>query len=88
MKTLLTTLPTAALLVFAITASGFALDAASLLAIAFVAGLTGMAVSDCSRKPGHRAPVVKAATPVRHTIRRPRTSAGFASVIIFETTCV
>ena len=88
MKTLLTTLPTAALLVVALTASGFALDAASLLAIAFVAGLTGMAVGDCSRKPGHRAPAVKAAAPVRRTIRRSRSSAGFASVIVFETTCV
>ena len=88
MKPLFSTLVPAALLIMALTASGCALDTASFLAIAFVAALTGMAVGDCSRKPDYRAPAAKATAPVRHNIRRPRISAGFASVIVFETTCV
>lgn len=87
MNALLSSLSSAAVLALAIVSSGNPLDAASVLSIAFASGIAGLCVSDYSRKPGGRSAAVKTAVPARLTIRRPRTSAGFTSVIIFETTC-
>jgi len=83
MKTLLTFVSSAAVLLTAVSASGCDFDVPVVFAIAFVSSLAGLFGADYGRKANHHAPVAKAS---RLTIRRPRTSAGFDSVIIFETT--
>jgi len=84
MKSLLPFLSSAAVLLTAVEASGCELDAAVIFSIAFVASLAGLFGADYGRAANNR-PLP--ATPVRLNARRSRTSAGFASVIIFETTC-
>ena len=86
MKALLAFFYSATAFAGAVVASDCYLDAATLfsITIAIASSLAGLCVSDYSRKSNHRTPVVPAA---RLAVRRPRTSAGFASVIIFETTC-
>ncbi len=84
MKALLTFFYSATGLTAAVVSSGCHLDAATLFSLTIASSLAGLCVSDYGRKSNHRTPVVPAA---RLAVRRPRTSAGFASVIIFETTC-
>ena len=84
MKTLLAFVSSAAVLLTAVVASGCALDAAVVFSIAFVSSLAGLFGADYGRTAKYRP---RPSAPARLTVRRARTSAGFASVIIFETTC-
>jgi len=84
MKTLLTFVSSAAVLLTAVVASGCDLDAAVVFSIAFVSSLAALFGADYGRT-ANNCPLT--ATPARLNVRRARTSAGFASVIIFETTC-
>jgi len=85
MKTLLTFVSLAAVLLTAVAASGCDFDVAVIFSIAFVSSLAGLFGADCGRTAKYRS---RTAAPARLTVRRARSSAGFASVIIFETTCV
>jgi len=88
MKALLASLIAAVALALVVPASGCILDLATAFAIAFASTLTGLCVADYSRQPSVRRAPVGAARIVRPTrSRRPRTAAGFATVIVYETTC-
>ena len=84
MKTLLTFVSSAAILLTAVIASGCDFDVPVVFSIAFVSSLAGLFGADYGRAAHHRSLTV---TPSRLSARRARTSAGFASVIVFETTC-
>ncbi len=90
MKTIITILSTAAVLAVAISAAGFALDAAVILSICFSSSIAGTFVRDYSRVPRYDLNPAKApaASPARRDSVRPPSRAGveYASLIIFNTT--
>jgi hypothetical protein len=87
MKTLITILSTAAFLTVAITASGFELDAPSILAIAFASGFAGMFAGDYKSAP--RYDLVQEKTEALKDQRKLKREAGveFATFASFNSTC-
>jgi len=85
MKTIVASLATAAALSIAISASGFEIDAAVVVTIAFAAGIAGLFVRDYT---GPSRIILDAApAPVRNARRIGRPDAGveFASMATFHT---
>ena len=88
MKALVNFASLAVVLTAAVLASGFTLDAAVILSVTFAAGIGTMFIGDYSRTPRYNLDPVKVPARRVRAERRASATPEFASLIIFNTTCV